>query len=140
MTTAAADIAKWIGSNIDGCILADGTNPTPNLFWGALPDEPDDAIVIYDTGGMAPERVLGTHDIDRENPNVQVNVRSTVLMDGLTLIRAIWRAIGQLQNTVLVPGGSRYIGITPLQSPFVMRVDEKFRRYFTFNAAIDKEP
>jgi hypothetical protein len=64
-----------------------------NFFKGYLPDETDNAVVIYDTGGAEPDRDIPTGD-----PTFQLIVRNTDYPTGHALVKAIADVLHQKRN------------------------------------------
>ena len=99
---------KWAGDNkmindvytyLDAqTSLTAGTD----LFKSRLTESPNNQVVIYNTGGLEPDRYLPTAD-----PTFQVLVRNTSYATGQSLVNDIVEALHQKTNIELVEG-SKY--------------------------------
>ena len=108
------------------------------LFYGTLPDSPDNCTAIYEYGGEPPEGALGNLAVwNHEAPHVQVRTRNTDYATGRLAIEAYFRAMAALVNRSL--SGVYYIGAECLQSPFSLGKDENNRWHFAFNVRIEKD-
>lgn len=116
--TTAMDIAAYLQTQAIGTV---GTN----IFYGYLPDAPDNAIAIYDTAGR-PSQI---HEIDR--PNFQVVVRNTSYSSAATTIQSIQALLQNITNTTI--NGQFYVDISNLQSPFSAGYDVEKRVEFRQN-------
>lgn len=105
-----------------------------NLFIGRLPDEPDDAIAIFEYIG---DPILRTHTSFYENPRVQFLVRSLTYEAARFRIKSLFLLIEAVINTTL--SGVIYQRIAPIQSPFFLQRDMNDRVIFAFNAQVMKE-
>lgn len=89
------DIANYIideGVQIGTTDLALGTN----LFKGYLPDDPDDCVAIFDTGGIEPDQELPVGD-----PTFQVLVRSSDYEKAFNCIQSIATLLHQKRNLTI---------------------------------------
>jgi len=105
------------------------------LFIGEEPAEPDQAITLYDTSGGEPNAKWLL-----DEPHVQCRIRGArhdypgahskaqEVMDTL---------LGLPQQT---QGGTVYVGIWALNSPFFLESDDNRRAIFTVNFRIVREP
>lgn len=106
---------------------------------GVLSDAPDKQIALFETGGSGPSLFLGgSTAVDQ--PALQVMVRGAAHdYDGPRLV------VERLYQAMAGWGGFtassvRYLGVTPLQAPFVLDRDASERVVFCFNALVQKEP
>lgn len=67
-----------------------------DLFIGSLPDTPDDAVAVIDTGGEAPDK-----ELPFSKASFQVLVRNELYSAGITKLNAIKTRYHQLTNTTL---------------------------------------
>ena len=124
-----------------GAFLASACSMTlaTDVFIGQYPSSPDLTIALFEYPGMKPITFFGSSAIAVEYPRVQVTVRGEV--DDYETPRAIaetaYRAMAAQGHGTL--SGTRYIALEPLQSPFLIRKDEKGRPVIGFNAQITKE-
>ena len=124
LTEGASALLEDVGNYLatQGLGLSEGTN----LFLGTLPDQPDDAVALYETGGGAPSLVDST-----DTPSWQVRVRNTDYATGRSMIETIWNALHGL--TAVALGGTTYKLIWALQSPVAVGRDIKQRHEWTAN-------
>lgn len=116
--TTAMDIAAYLQTQALGTV---GTN----IFYGFLPDTPDNAIAIYDTSGRPSE----LHEIDR--PNFQVVVRNTSYANAASVIESIQALLQNVTNTTI--NSQFYASISNLQAPFSAGWDSEKRVEFKQN-------
>lgn len=97
-----------------------------NFFKGYLPDETDNAVVIYDTGGAEPDRDIPTGD-----PTFQILVRNTDYETGHALVKAISDILHQKRNFTLE--STYYYYIYLMGEPGSIGRDAKNRDEFSVN-------
>jgi hypothetical protein len=108
--------------------LAIGTVGT-NVFKQSLPDQPDTAVCIYDTGGGPP--TLVTRD-DTDSPSWQVLSRSLDASTALTNLQTIFRGLHGITETTT--HGLHIKLLWAMQSnPVSLGRDEKQRFQFVMN-------
>jgi hypothetical protein len=108
-----------------------------NLFYGSLPDSPDNCTALYEYPGEPPQGVLGPSAVwDHEYPHVQVRHRNTSYAAGRLAIELYFTAMATVINRSL--SGVYYVGAECLQSPFSLGKDENGRWHFAFNVRICK--
>src|SRR5262245_42728080 len=78
-----------------------------DLFLGLLPDAPDRALALYETGGLPPLYVHQSLLPSLIRPGVQVRVRSAAYEDGRAHIQDAYDALCQAD----------YLSIQPVQEP-----------------------
>ncbi len=101
-----------------------------DLFIASMPEEPDDCVCLYDTGGIA----QGQHGFER--PSVQVRLRSAEYRIGYDLIRDIKYYL-HLNNGGVI-NGTRYISIEVKSEILFLGQDDKNRYLFTLNFQIHR--
>lgn len=127
------DVAGFIDSG--STALTAGTN----LFMNFLPDTPNTAVAVYETGGAPPEFVFGSTTPAWRNPRVQVVSRSTSSQTARTRIETVYRRLAGVSNTTLQgASGPNYLSITPVQDPFLLGRDEQARVTFACNFAVSR--
>lgn len=78
-----------------------------NLFKGHMPDSPQDAIALFDTGGVAPYV-----DLPTKKPTFQVLIRNASYLAGQTKLETIRAALHQKMETNLnVTSGTYFLYI-----------------------------
>lgn len=106
------------------------------IFYGGLPDSPDNCLALLEYGGRAPEHDLGTTALRHEYPRVQVLTRNTVYLTGIKKAQDVTHAFTAVRNTTLSDVG--YKGIDPVQSPFSLGQDNNGRWVFACNYEVCK--
>jgi Bacteriophage minor capsid protein len=102
---------------------------------GRLPDVPDQAVCLYEYGGPVPQF---THDGQAwENPRVQVVARHRDYAAARQKAQDIYMLLNGKANLLI--GGSRYLQIRALQSPFPLGRDQNDRERIVINLDIAKE-
>lgn len=115
----ADDIAQYINDNAIGVL---GTN----LFEGNLPDTPDNAIVVIETGGTQPDR-----DLPLRSPTFQVYIRNVSYSSGRTKLEAVRALLHQLSNKTI--GGTYFYYILAISEGGHVGRDDNSRDLFSIN-------
>jgi len=121
--STAIDIAIYLEAQAIGTVGTD-------IFYGFLPDDPSNAIAVYDTSGRPSE----LHDI--EQPNFQITVRNTSYVNASSTIDSIQAVLQNLTNTTI--NGTFYLNIQNLQAPFSAGWDVEERIEFKQNYTTQK--
>ena len=105
-----------------------------------MPTKPDAVVVVYEYGGSASEHGFGIAGVKYENPRVQVVCRGAAFdYDGPRAVaQTIHDDLAKVQATTL--GSTKYLMMTPMQTPFLMRRDDSDRVHIAFNVIVSKEP
>ncbi len=108
------------------------------LFKGQFPPETPDACgAVIDASGLKPIYALGG-SVAYERPKVQVRFRG--VQDDYATPRALaemaYRALLAVANQTI--NSTRYIAITPIQTPFAMDRDKKGRFEVGFTVECEK--
>lgn len=109
-----------------------------DLFTGTLPDVPDNAVALYEYGGVSPVSTLGATNMKFERPRIQVLARATTYSAARSKIEMIFKLLHGLANTSL--SSVRYLLVEAVQSPFFMERDANNRVKLICNFQIHKEP
>ncbi len=109
-----------------------------NLFKGPMsPNAPDTATFIQEYGGESPELRMGSSTPFYELPRVQIIDRSTDYQKARNKAETWYKLFMGLANTTVKPSsgatGTRYLAITPLQSPFSIGQDANERYQIVCN-------
>ncbi len=126
-----AEMADYLSTN------GIGTQGT-DLFYGFMPDTPNTAVALYETGGlsaahgMAPSPGLAK----AERPRLQVVARSTDYDVARLKIDAVWKLLDGLGDVVI--SGTRYLGVYAVSSPYPMGRDAEGRAFLTCNFDVTK--
>lgn len=105
-------------------ILDKGTD----LFISRQSDSPDNQVVIYNTGGLEPDRYLPTAD-----PTFQIIVRNVNYQNGQNKVNEIVEALHQLVNIQLEKDGTYFFFIMLMSEPAHIGRDDKGRHEFSIN-------
>lgn len=116
-----------------------GTNGT-NLFAGFLPEQPDVAVVVHETGGRGPDVAMGNVAgvIAMEWPSVQVVCRGLASDYAAPRSKAhdVFKLLQGLPQRAI--NGTQYHWGQARQSPFLMGRDEAGRVLIACNYDIAK--
>jgi hypothetical protein len=111
-------------------LAAQGIGTWPgNIFLNGLPDKPDAAITLFDTGGAPP---VDSYQGGMNRPKIQVVARSTSMAAAWGTAQAAYDALHMLSSVTLA-GGTRLIDATALQTPFWLKRDALGRQEYAFN-------
>lgn len=130
MSTANApseDIKDMLEDSGSGLGLVTGTD----LFRASMPDQPNNAVCLYDTGGA--EQGQWGH----ERPNMQVIVRNISYNAGYDLCRDIKYYLHQSRNGETW-NATKYISISCRSDILYLGQDAKFRHQWSLNFRIDR--
>ena len=111
---------------------------TTQIYRGFMPELPDDALQIIETGGMPPVHAMSSAagNAVEERPSVQLIRRSPSYERARAEMQVIFRLLdGAGDKTV---NGTRYKWVSALQQPFALPRDESNRSLIAMNVAIAK--
>jgi hypothetical protein len=111
-----------------------------DLFPSQMPAQaPDVCAALYEYPGLSPVYTLGDAAPALERPRVQLAFRGAPRdYEGPRATAELaYQALAATANTSL--SGTRYLEVTPLQPPFLLRRDELSRPVIGFNVQISKE-
>ena len=97
-----------------------------NLFKGFMPDNPDNCVVVLDTGGAAPDK-----DIPTGSPTFQILVRDKNYKTGHDLMQTIVNLFHRRMNETI--GTTYYYSIFLLGEAGNIGRDDKGRDEFSVN-------
>lgn len=100
------------------------------FFKDHIEDKPDTAIALYEYTGQSP-----TAQVEGVLRSVQVVVRSKSPAEAKHCINEIYKLL-LTEDSVVDFTASRWALVSLRQPPFKMKVDEKGRVYYVFNAGI----
>lgn len=127
------DITDYLSSGGIGTI---GTN----LFGGFMPDTPDVAVAVYESGGRPPDVAMGPSAgaVAMEWPSVQVVCRATAYDYAVARTKAhdAFKLLQGLPTRTI--NGTQYHWGMARQSPFLMGRDEAGRVLIACNYDIAK--
>lgn len=107
---------------------------TTTIFRGFMPESPDEALQVVETGAYPPVYAFGT--VVEERPSVQVMRRSLVANRARAELQFINRMLDALGDRSI--NGTQYKWISVLQPPTPLPRDESNRELFVINLAIAK--
>lgn len=103
-----------------------------NLFLNLLPDEPNTAAAIVETGGFAPAQVMGDNMLPAwENQRVAVTCRSTSSATARANMNDAWFQLQEVANETL--SSRSWLRVSAVQSPFLLGRDPQGRVQFQAN-------
>lgn len=111
---------------------------TTTIYKGFMPERPDDALQLVETGGFGAVHAMSTGpgNAKTERQTVQIVRRSTVYNRARAEMQVIFRLLdGEGDRTI---GGTRYYWIEALQPPFALPRDESQRDLIAMNVLIHK--
>lgn len=117
----AQDIAEWL----EGRSLVTFNGANRDVFQSFMRDDVDDAVLLLEGGGTAPDR---SHDLRRvRNPAITVVVRAGVdnFVAGYERTQNIYDALLELMHTSI--NGNDYKGTVPVGDISDLGRDEKDR-------------
>jgi hypothetical protein len=107
------------------------------LFKSLLPDSPDTAMALFETGGLSGQYVLGGLPVDTERPGLQILCRANDYSTARQHAENAYRALDSVNDQAL--SGVHYHWIQPQQPPFSLGQDERGRLLVAFNVIASKE-
>ncbi len=114
-----------------------GLTSGTNLFAGTLPDAPDTAAVVYETGGFFPIHANARADCVIERPRIQVVTRAVQYRTARQLAHNVFTLLdgtrGRTINSVV------YHWISGVSSPADMNQDGSGRARVVMNFDIQKD-
>lgn len=121
------DIGGYLATHSVGTV---GTS----IFLGDMPETPDSLVALFEYAGDPPD---DTHDGKHyENPGLQVRVRSTSYAAARAKIAAVEDLLHTLANQSF--GGTNYVFIRAVQSPFSLGRDQRKRVELVENFIVTK--
>lgn len=99
-----------------------------DLFISRQSDTPDDQIVVYNTGGLEPDRYIPTAD-----PTFQILVRNKNYQTGQGKVDSIVTALHQLANSYLEESETYFYYVFLMNEPSHIGRDDKGRHEWSIN-------
>jgi hypothetical protein len=125
-TSPAMDIQTYLNAQNLGISGED-------LFCGFMPDKPDTAICLYDTGGHEQNSKIAIDEC-----SVQVKTRSYSMQTAFDKIEAIKLELQSKGNTTI--NSKDYFGFWVQTPPYMIGKDESDRFMYTMNLRIKLTP
>jgi hypothetical protein len=119
--------------------LGCGTLAT-DIFLGLMPASPDACGVVHEYPGEAPELGFGVDGLQWEHPRLQVVFRGAAGDYAGPRAKAETAFVGLAKVQDKLLSGTRYLLVEPLQSPFLLKRDDRERVHIAFNVSVWKEP
>lgn len=123
MTPASVDIKDY---------LLNGNNFPVSFFIGKEPEELDDCITLFDTGGIEQNPKLGLDDL-----SLQIRVKNHAYIDGWNIIARIKLLMEGIGNFTI--NHNIYIGVWATDIAF-LKYDTRNNAIFIFNLRLTREP
>lgn len=116
-----------------GLGVYDPDGPNGTLFRDEMPAAPDVVAVVYQTGGMSPEKGFGSKAIRYEHPTASVKFRGAPgdVTGPRDRAQVAYEAFAQME--VEDVNGVPYLQMQPMQMPFPVETDAQNRRIWGFN-------
>lgn len=131
MASILVDLGGYIDSNFASLTL--GTN----LFYGMLPESPDNCVALFENSGIAPVFTQGSNNaIKIERPQLQFLVRNTSYETGSALANSLYLFLTQVANQSI--NSTQYLRVVAISSPSVIERDTNKRVLFTCNFDIQR--
>ena len=129
------DIADLISSGGIGTV---GSTSAYGIYKGLLPDAPNAAVAVYETGGLEPYRKMHSTAgaVVAERPRIQVVVRSTAYSTGRQKANDAWKLLEGLPERTV--NGTRYLYAAAVQAPFPIGRDANDRILIACNFDVVK--
>jgi hypothetical protein len=121
------DVKDMLEDSGSGLGLVFGTD----LFIASMPDQPNNAVCLYDAGGAEQGQFA------YEQPNIQVIVRNINYQTGYSLCRDIKYYLHQERNNETW-NGTRYISISCRSDILTLGQDKKNRYEWSINFRIER--
>ena len=123
MRALSQDIIEWLAAEGHGTIGTD-------LFMAVEPDQPDDVVTAFDTGG-SPDLMSGDHPI--EEPTVMLRARNKDYRQGWERLDTLVRALTDDTRISVADSGAGYVGLWLMSGPMMIGRDEHERHRLTAN-------
>jgi hypothetical protein len=111
---------------------------TTQIYRGFMPEKPDEAVQLVETGGIGPVHAMASAPglAVEERASVQIVRRSATYQRARASMNVIFRLLdGAGDRTV---NGTRYLWIEAIQSPFALGQDETGRTLVACNFNVCK--
>jgi len=126
------EVARYLSQQGIGTFDPEGLGG--DIFLGVLPNQPDEAIALYPTGGQGANSKLG-YDL----PTFQILVRGDQdIRTGYAIAQMIYNTLHGFRSKTFVPGGQWIVSCLGLQSaPVHLGPDANRRHEFSLNFIVD---
>ena len=120
-----ADIATYLQTGGVGTLAS-------TLFYGSMPDTPDELVCVYEYAGSPPE--FNLDGLTWVNPGLQVVARSKSYTTARNKIETVFGILASVHN--LSYNGNQYLRIEANQSPFSIGPDPVGRHRLAINFSV----
>jgi len=132
------ELADYVAANSGGAFTVG-----VNLFKGIMPDTPETCIALLEYPGLGPLFKQDQAAPREERPRLQVLSRDPDYQVARQNAGTVWDVLAAIRNQTI--GGTWYLKVTPLQSPFPVQRgptdrDTLDRAVLMFNVEARKEP
>ena len=116
-----------------------GLTTGTNLFLGTLPDSPDTAAAVYETGGFFPIHAMSASagNAAVERPRIQIVTRAAKYQTARQLMHNIFTRLDGLGDTTI--NSTRYLHMTAVSSPAAIGTDPSGRARMVLNLDVVKK-
>lgn len=135
MNPASKDIADFLNDD-----TALGLTLATDLFYGRMPDSPDDCITVFDNPGDGPSLTLDKATSDYYYSSVSIRARNTDYATGWAQMFNILEYLHGLGQLNAIDNSSYYGVIKAMNDPQVLYWDENDRVIFFINFEIQRKP
>jgi minor capsid protein len=141
MNSPAVELAQFLDS--EGIVDDFGGDGPFSVHVSREPDQPDDVVTLYDTGGGDPASLDG---IELRRPTIQVRVRARDYEAAYEQQAAIFEKLAQphavddgepLERTI---GSARYLSVNLIADILSLGRDENDRHRLVANYQIERQP
>ncbi len=119
-----------------GGTTSDGTE----IFLSRMPDSPDNAIALYESGGIAGIHAMHPNpgNVIIEQPRIQIQTRAATYQTARSKADEVFKLLDGLRNRDI--NGVRYHWIEAVQPPFALDIDPGERKIVAVNFEVKKAP
>lgn len=126
-----------VGTYLDAQLVA--LTAGTNLFGGVLPEDPVEAVAIFENTSVGPVETQGGATAPvMERPRLQVIVRSDDYAKGRLLIEQVYKTLQVVVNTTM--SGTLYYRIASVDMPELLDRDSRQQPIFSCNFDVWKAP
>lgn len=111
MMELSEQVAEFLDAN--GYGIFDKTGVSGNIFINVIPDQPNEAVAIFTTGGPGSDP---RNEYGRSNIQILIRTIPQDPRDGETKATGIIRALNGFNSDYLTPGGNFIVNVTAIQS------------------------
>jgi hypothetical protein len=123
------DITDYLSSGGVGTVGTD-------IFASMMPDNPDDCVAVYETGGFPSTHVMGSaaKSVAAEEPTILVRCRGTTYSTARVLMHRVEQLLDGMRTRTI--NGVEYLWAEGMQPPIALGVDLNEREIVSCNYRI----